>query len=218
MGRIAVIQFSHLSAELTCVFAQDDADVEWKFARAKLWFSYFEEGRTLPVPFNLVPSPKSLFYLLLRLKKWISEMFQAHKKGFQEDAEMNKRNEEKKFGIWGSHEDLSKLSLDKKQLGHSKQSSIRSSEDFQLNSFNNPPGKYQKIMKRLIKRYVLQAQIDRESDDVNEGELKEIKQDISSLRYELLEEKTQNSEDLAELIRKLGEKLSMEPKQEEGNR
>lgn len=50
------------------------------------------------------------------------------------------------------------------------------------------------------------------------GELKEIKQDISSLRYELLEEKTQNSEDLAELIRKLGEKLSVEPKQEEGNR
>lgn len=50
------------------------------------------------------------------------------------------------------------------------------------------------------------------------GELKEIKQDISSLRYELLEEKTQNSEDLAELIRKLEEKLSMEPNQEESNR
>ncbi|ELK16511.1 Short transient receptor potential channel 6 [Pteropus alecto] len=125
---------------------EDDADVEWKFARAKLWFSYFEEGRTLPVPFNLVPSPKSLFYLLLRLKKWISELFQGHKKGFQEDAEMNK-------------------------LGHSKQSSIRSSEDFQLNSFNNPPRQYQKIMKRLIKRYVLKAQIDKESDEVNEGEL-----------------------------------------------
>uniref|UniRef100_A0A8C3VL40 Transient receptor potential cation channel subfamily C member 6 n=1 Tax=Catagonus wagneri TaxID=51154 RepID=A0A8C3VL40_9CETA len=197
---------------------EDDADVEWKFARAKLWFSYFEEGRTLPVPFNLVPSPKSLFYLLLRLKRWISELFQGRKKGFQEDAEMNKRNEEKKFGILGSHEDLSKLSLDKKQFGHSKQSSIRSSEDFQLNSFNNPPRQYQKIMKRLIKRYVLQAQIDKESDEVNEGELKEIKQDISSLRYELLEEKTQNSEDLAELIRKLGEKLSVRPNQEESNR
>ncbi|XP_059958926.1 short transient receptor potential channel 6 isoform X4 [Mesoplodon densirostris] len=197
---------------------EDDADVEWKFARAKLWFSYFEEGRTLPVPFNLVPSPKSLFYLLLRLKKWISELFQGHKKGFQEDVEMNKRNEEKKFGILGSQEDLSKLSLDKRQFGHSKQSSLRSSEDFQLNSFNNPPRQYQKIMKRLIKRYVLQAQIDKESDEVNEGELKEIKQDISSLRYELLEEKTQNSEDLAELIRKLGEKLSMKPSQEESNR
>uniref|UniRef100_A0A8C9USV6 Transient receptor potential cation channel subfamily C member 6 n=1 Tax=Spermophilus dauricus TaxID=99837 RepID=A0A8C9USV6_SPEDA len=169
---------------------EDDADVEWKFARAKLWFSYFEEGRTLPVPFNLVPSPKSLFYLLLKFKKWITELFQGHKKGFQEDTEMNKINEEKKFGILGSHEDLSKLSLDKKQ----------------------------KIMKRLIKRYVLQAQIDKESDEVNEGELKEIKQDISSLRYELLEEKSQNMEDLAELIRKLGEKLSLEPNQEESNR
>ncbi|XP_003780836.1 short transient receptor potential channel 6 isoform X3 [Otolemur garnettii] len=197
---------------------EDDADVEWKFARAKLWFSYFEEGRTLPVPFNLVPSPKSLFYLLLKLKKWISELFQGHKKGFQEDAEMNKRNEEKKFGILESHEDLSKLSLGKKQVGHNKQLSIRSSEDFHLNSFSNPPRQYQKIMKRLIKRYVLQAQIDKESDEVNEGELKEIKQDISSLRYELLEEKSHNTEDLAELIRKLGEKLSMEPDQEESHR
>lgn len=44
------------------------------------------------------------------------------------------------------------------------------------------------------------------------GELKEIKQDISSLRYELLEEKSHNTEDLAELIRKLCEKLSIESK------
>ncbi|XP_055471433.1 short transient receptor potential channel 6 [Psammomys obesus] len=197
---------------------EDDADVEWKFARAKLWFSYFEEGRTLPVPFNLVPSPKSLLYLLLKFKKWMSELVHGHKKGFQEDSEMNKRNEEKKFGILGSHEDLSNLSLDKNQLAHKKQSSIRSSEDFHLNSFSNPPRQYQKIMKRLIKRYVLQAQIDKESDEVNEGELKEIKQDISSLRYELLEEKSQNTEDLAELIRKLGERLSLEPKQEESQR
>ncbi|XP_032151593.1 short transient receptor potential channel 6 isoform X1 [Sapajus apella] len=197
---------------------EDDADVEWKFARAKLWFSYFEEGRTLPVPFNLVPSPKSLFYLLLKLKKWISELFQSQKKDFQEDAEMNKINEEKKLGVLGSREDLSKLSLDKKQVGHNKQPSVRNSEDFHLNSFNNPPRQYQKIMKRLIKRYVLQAQVDKESDEVNEGELKEIKQDISSLRYELLEEKSQNTQDLAELIRELGEKLSMEPNQEKTNR
>ncbi|XP_069739587.1 short transient receptor potential channel 6 isoform X2 [Phaenicophaeus curvirostris] len=172
---------------------EDDADVEWKFARAKLWFSYFEEGRTLPVPFNLVPSPKSLLYLLLRIKKWISRPFLCQKKSFQEDAEMNK-------------------------LGQRKQSSIRSSDEVHLNSLNNPPRQYQKIMKRLIKRYVLKAQIDKESDEVNEGELKEIKQDISSLRYELLEEKSQNSEDLAELIRKLGEKLSIDSKEEGSKR
>ncbi|KPJ16253.1 Transient receptor potential-gamma protein [Papilio machaon] len=38
------------------------ADVEWKFARSKLWISYFEEGGTAPPPFNVVPSPKSALY------------------------------------------------------------------------------------------------------------------------------------------------------------
>ncbi|CAG5005968.1 unnamed protein product [Parnassius apollo] len=38
------------------------ADVEWKFARSKLWISYFEEGGTVPPPFNVVPSPKSALY------------------------------------------------------------------------------------------------------------------------------------------------------------
>ncbi|XP_049865571.1 transient receptor potential-gamma protein-like isoform X1 [Pectinophora gossypiella] len=38
------------------------ADVEWKFARSKLWISYFEEGGTAPPPFNVIPSPKSAIY------------------------------------------------------------------------------------------------------------------------------------------------------------
>ncbi|XP_068628120.1 transient receptor potential-gamma protein-like [Battus philenor] len=38
------------------------ADVEWKFARSKLWISYFEEGGTAPPPFNVIPSPKSALY------------------------------------------------------------------------------------------------------------------------------------------------------------
>ncbi|KAK2533101.1 Trpc4 [Columba livia] len=42
----------------------DHADIEWKFARTKLWMSYFEEGGTLPTPFNVIPSPKSLWYLI----------------------------------------------------------------------------------------------------------------------------------------------------------
>ena len=45
---------------------QEKADTEWKFARSKLWISYFEEGGTVPPPFNIIPTPKSVFYLL----KW----------------------------------------------------------------------------------------------------------------------------------------------------
>ncbi|XP_070548220.1 short transient receptor potential channel 4-like [Ptychodera flava] len=43
---------------------EENSDIEWKFYRAEMWMSYFDEGATLPVPFNIIPSPKSVFYLL----------------------------------------------------------------------------------------------------------------------------------------------------------
>ena len=46
---------------------QEKADVEWKFARSKLWISYFEEGGTVPAPFNIIPTPKSIWYFF----RWI---------------------------------------------------------------------------------------------------------------------------------------------------
>ncbi|KAM7351321.1 transient receptor potential cation channel gamma isoform 2-T2 [Cochliomyia hominivorax] len=47
------------------------ADVEWKFARSKLWISYFEEGGTCPPPFNIIPTPKSIWYAF----KWCRRVF-----------------------------------------------------------------------------------------------------------------------------------------------
>ncbi|XP_077985404.1 short transient receptor potential channel 4-like [Glandiceps talaboti] len=43
---------------------EENADVEWKFYRAELCLSYFDEGTTVPVPFNIIPSPKSIFYII----------------------------------------------------------------------------------------------------------------------------------------------------------
>lgn len=37
---------------------QEHSDTEWKFARTKLWMSFFEDGATLPPPFNILPSVK----------------------------------------------------------------------------------------------------------------------------------------------------------------
>ncbi|XP_051956110.1 short transient receptor potential channel 6-like [Xyrauchen texanus] len=152
---------------------EDDADVEWKFARAKLWFTYFEEGRTLPVPFNLVPSPKFVLSLVMGAKGLLRELLNRHK-AIMKGSELS-------------------------ELGKSKSSKAKN---------HSCSSRYQKIMKRLVKRYIIKAQNDKECDEVNEGELKEIKQDISSLRYELLEEKAHNLEELAELVRKLENNLS----------
>ncbi|XP_043926957.1 short transient receptor potential channel 1 [Protopterus annectens] len=46
-------------------------DKEWKFARAKLWLSYFDDKCTLPPPFNIVPPPKTICYIFSSLSKWI---------------------------------------------------------------------------------------------------------------------------------------------------
>jgi len=37
--------------------------MEWKFARSKLWISYFDDKCTLPPPFNIIPTSK--FHLCL---------------------------------------------------------------------------------------------------------------------------------------------------------
>uniref|UniRef100_A0A672JSI0 Short transient receptor potential channel 2-like n=1 Tax=Salarias fasciatus TaxID=181472 RepID=A0A672JSI0_SALFA len=63
---IVIVLLNMLIAMITNSFQkiQDDADVEWKFARSKLYLSYFREGLTMPVPFNIIPSPKAIFYIL----------------------------------------------------------------------------------------------------------------------------------------------------------
>uniref|UniRef100_H0XIA2 Transient receptor ion channel domain-containing protein n=1 Tax=Otolemur garnettii TaxID=30611 RepID=H0XIA2_OTOGA len=66
---MVIVLLNMLIAMITNSFQkiEDDADVEWKFARSKLYLSYFREGLTLPVPFNILPSPKAVFYLLRNL-------------------------------------------------------------------------------------------------------------------------------------------------------
>lgn len=59
---------------------QERADVEWKFARSKLWISYFEEGGTVPPPFNVVPSPKSLLYTW----RWLQRRLCGHARAKRE--------------------------------------------------------------------------------------------------------------------------------------
>ncbi|XP_008586222.1 PREDICTED: short transient receptor potential channel 3 isoform X4 [Galeopterus variegatus] len=164
---------------------EDDSDVEWKFARSKLWLSYFDDGKTLPPPFSLVPSPKSFVYFIM----WIINFSKCRRRRLQKDIEMGMGNSKSRLNLF-------------------TQSNSRVFESHSFNSILNQPTRYQQIMKRLIKRYVLKAQVDKENDEVNEGELKEIKQDISSLRYELLEDKSQATEELAILIHKLSEKLN----------
>ncbi|XP_041357124.1 short transient receptor potential channel 4-like [Gigantopelta aegis] len=122
------------------------ADEEWKFARSKLWISYFEESGTLPPPFNIIPSPKTFYYVLL----WFKNKLCACSK-------------KQKRSRWQSIKKIVKK-INEKELN------------------------YQVVMRDLVKRYIMQKQRSPDhGDGVTEDDINELKQDISSFRFELLE-------------------------------
>ncbi|XP_065437361.1 short transient receptor potential channel 4 isoform X3 [Chrysemys picta bellii] len=123
----------------------DHADIEWKFARTKLWMSYFEEGGTLPTPFNVLPSPKSLWYLI----KWT----------WRHLCKKKIRRKPESFGTIG------RRAADNLRRHH----------------------QYQEVMRNLVKRYVAAMIRDAKTEEgLTEENFKELKQDISSFRFEVL--------------------------------
>ncbi|MEE6497085.1 hypothetical protein FKM82_002589 [Ascaphus truei] len=128
----------------------DHADIEWKFARTKLWMSYFDEGGTLPPPFNIIVSPKSIWYL----GKWIRYQL-CPGKNFED--------------VQKQHENL-------------KTFTERHADNLIQNKH------YQEVIRNLVKRYIA-AMIRnlKTNEGLTEENFKELKQDISSFRYEVLD-------------------------------
>ncbi|XP_026279150.1 transient receptor potential protein [Frankliniella occidentalis] len=109
------------------------SDTEWKFARSHLWMSYFEEGGTLPPPFNLAPTPK-----------WIRKTLGLSEPGKRSGSVKNKSRE-------------------------------RALE------------RHDAVMRLLVRRYVTAEQRKRDEFGITEDDVMEIRQDISTLRFELID-------------------------------
>uniref|UniRef100_A0AAX7V6B9 Transient receptor ion channel domain-containing protein n=1 Tax=Astatotilapia calliptera TaxID=8154 RepID=A0AAX7V6B9_ASTCA len=129
----------------------DHADIEWKFARTKLWMSYFDEGGTLPPPFNIIPSPKSFWYLLMWLHNKLCRT------GQPPGEETHKCENLREF-------------------------TERHADSLRQNQH------YQEVIRNLVKRYVAAMIRSAKTDEgLTEENFKELKQDISSFRYEVLD-------------------------------
>ncbi|KAJ8728727.1 hypothetical protein PYW07_006423 [Mythimna separata] len=84
-----IVLLNLLIAMMSNSYAMIDehSDVEWKFARTRLWMSYFEESATLPPPFNIFPTPKLLLKMLgLRKKDKIRKMKMKEHKEKEHDV------------------------------------------------------------------------------------------------------------------------------------
>lgn len=110
------------------------SDTEWKFARSGLWMSYFEEGDTIPPPFNIIPTTKGL-----------ASLFGCRKKGGKDDSQ---------GGGTGRSQALDR---------------------------------HDAVMHLLVRRYVTAEQRKRDDYGITEDDVMEIRQDISSLRYDLVD-------------------------------
>ncbi|CAL4063112.1 unnamed protein product, partial [Meganyctiphanes norvegica] len=150
-----IVLMNMLIAMMSSSFQQieDHADQEWKFARSKLWMSYFDPGSTLPAPFNLIISPKSVMYFFCGIRDIFLYLYSRGR---------NRRSSKK-----GS------LVMEKGAL-----------QGFGRPSISRQNCKYAEIMQRLVSRFIHQKKKQLREDGVNADDLLEIKQDISSLRYE----------------------------------
>ncbi|XP_056156281.1 short transient receptor potential channel 5a [Lampris incognitus] len=129
----------------------DHADIEWKFARTKLWMSYFDEGGTLPPPFNIIPSPKSICYLFM----WVHN--KLCRRGQPSSNDTHKCENLREF-------------------------TERHADSLIQNQH------YQEVIRNLVKRYVAAMIRSAKTDEgLTEENFKELKQDISSFRYEVLD-------------------------------
>ncbi|KAH9643810.1 hypothetical protein HF086_002308 [Spodoptera exigua] len=113
--------------------SQERADTEWKFARSNLWMSYFEDGDTVPPPFNIIPTPKHFMC-------WIKRCCSNRDRGSIINKSREKARQE-----------------------------------------------HEAVMRVLVRRYVTAEQRARDETGVTEDDVMEIRQDISTLRYELID-------------------------------
>ncbi|XP_055340739.1 transient receptor potential-gamma protein-like isoform X2 [Paramacrobiotus metropolitanus] len=150
----------------------NQSDTEWKFARSKLWMSYFEEGSTLPTPFNIIPSPKSAFYVI----RWAFRKIGACCGKFLQRK-------------WSSTKMIKKIT--------------------------QREAKYQAVVRNLVKRYVTNMQRTQQAEGVSEDDVNEIKQDISSFRYELLHILQQSGMNTSSATNKKGVRASRKQNRQE---
>ncbi|KAH8270758.1 hypothetical protein KR018_000206 [Drosophila ironensis] len=130
-----IVLLNLLIAMMSNSYAMIDehSDTEWKFARTKLWMSFFEDSATLPPPFNVLPSVK-----------WAIRMFRKSSKAIDRQRS-KKRQEQEQFS------------------------------------------KYDNIMRSLVWRYVAAMHRKFEDNPVSEDDINEVKSEINTMRYEMLE-------------------------------
>ncbi|UJR30483.1 hypothetical protein I4U23_018016 [Adineta vaga] len=178
---------------------EEHADVEWKFARSKLYMEYIKEGGILPIPFNIIPTPENFIQLYQRICHY-------KKKSPSNPLEQN--------GSPDNHHNVPVViqrppgNVPKGNLNKNTPiATIPNGQTSNMTNNNHYGGRrksvdlsqtltYRKVMERVIKRFLLHKQRE-EQDEIREGDFEELKQDIQMLRFEMMNRLDETRDDLA---------------------
>ncbi|KAL4234378.1 hypothetical protein ACF0H5_006025 [Mactra antiquata] len=185
----------------------ESSDVEWKFARSELYMEYMAEEDVLPVPLNLVRMPRAIF-------EWIFDCCDKEDTDINQeliecgngnlppgDGPVSRNgietipsvtqiaNQLMQQNSASSSADLSAVDIYEANMTNDTQAEPQKPQRRRPVHRHSIPGfldgskNYQRVMQRIIQRYIFDIQ--REAE-VTEDDFEEIKQDISSFRYEML--------------------------------
>jgi hypothetical protein len=148
-------------------------------------------GGTLPVPFNIVPTPKSVYYFFRRTLAFIKRLINPNQEE-QNSTETNNslpsdfnRPRTNNIGVpTVSNGQMTNINLNDNNY-RTRQGS------FDVNQRLT----YRKVMNRVIKRFLLHKQRE-EQEEIREGDFEELKQDIQMLRFEMLNRLDETRDDL----------------------
>ncbi|KAJ8302754.1 hypothetical protein KUTeg_019150 [Tegillarca granosa] len=190
----------------------EDADVEWKFARSLLYMDYIGDEAILPVPLNILGFPRSCIRFMCGCCCTCNEELEEEEDVEPYDApaatltSLNGQSMNHSFDS-ASPVDPAIIEMGEDTLRPEDMDRRLSSE---INNVEVPGKKknYKKVIQTIIQRYIFDIQ--REAE-VTEDDFEEIKQDISSFRYEMLNHLALKNDAQSEL-REGMERLSKEMK------
>ncbi|CAG5116513.1 unnamed protein product, partial [Candidula unifasciata] len=190
----------------------EDSDREWKFARSLLYMDYIGDGGTLPAPLNIIGLPKAAFKLIFCSCCGCCGDSEPSEDVINDEDDLPppemspvrvsngpaargspRRPLAKDISLDGSSggaypgDNMSVVDMQVISRGSVDGTPIRSTprKALPVASLQEEDEKltYQQTMQRIVQRYIFDIQ--REAE-VTEDDFDEIKQDISSIRYDFL--------------------------------
>ncbi|CAF0736439.1 unnamed protein product [Adineta ricciae] len=154
----------------------DRADIEWKYARSKLYIEYIRAGYSLPVPLNILPTPTTIMNYINRIRQMISTKTFSF-------------NEKPVLPMTNPKDYAAKFKKNLRQNRRPSETFIHQGIFNRQQSFNsNKKLTYKLVIERVVKRFLLYYKDPRVglSSTTHALEFKELRNDISALHLELI--------------------------------